>query len=196
MVRLDARTRFWDTRHVVQFQGDSPPLPCSNTEGWMELYRDKSVLEIGPGEGRQFKTLSSLAQSYSIADISQTVLDRREYVSVAKRFLIRSWVDVSNSVRKGEFDVISFWYVLHHVLKSEAADFFAFLRHATAADGFVHFNCPVDGQGGLASVEDGDGTTTTPWLLDEVLVHLNGTGFTVQDVARDANRAITILAKG
>jgi len=68
------RIDFWDKHHVTSFQGTSHPLPITSIFMWQDLIKNKSVLEIGPGDGRQANQLCLLAKEYSVADISKLVL--------------------------------------------------------------------------------------------------------------------------
>lgn len=160
MESLPKRRTYWETYHTERWQGPSLPNPYADTENFAALYRQKNVLELGPGDGRQFKELSPLAATYSIADIVPAVLHKSLYDQVPK-FVIQGWDDTL----PGHFDTICFWYVFHHITKAEVSAFLAFLVRHLVPDGCLHFNLP----GAVPnSCPGGDGVMTTDWTLDEV----------------------------
>lgn len=140
---LEKRITHWDANHLAYQQGDSIKVPFEN---YKSFFVDKDVLEIGPGEGRQYEEilnfLNSLklasTKSYSIADISQKVLDESLYNSIKGKYLIKSYLDRFEA----KFDVIHFWYVLHHVLPEELNVFIDFLYAHLNDKGIIMFNTP------------------------------------------------------
>jgi SAM-dependent methyltransferase len=156
----DARLRHWGgSGWKTKNQGDSLAFPFS---GLMDFFHAKDVLEIGPGEGRQANYTMPFCASYSVADIINVVLDSPLYLGCKHRFLIESY-DVDFGI---QFDVIHFWYVLHHVPRVEIRDFVDFLCRHLKPGGKVMFNTPV------LEYDDGcygdDGVNTTPWSIEEV----------------------------
>ena len=166
MKDLTKRSEFWNHHNIIYHQGNCQKDPFILTPNWQSLYQGKQVLEIGPGEGRQFKILLPLTSSYDIADISPDVVRNPIYKQTHKQSLLTSW-DLSLNTM---YDTICLWYVFHHVLKSEAAGLISFLSRHTKHGGFVHFNCPqIVSHSGLSVNQDGNGRETTPWILKEIL---------------------------
>ena len=130
------RREYWSGNYLAYQQGDSLAIPCEQKK---EYFINKHVLEIGPGEGRQFDFVFPFVKSVSIADISETVLNQKKYANVKDRFLINSYDDDFGKT----FDVIHFWYVLHHVKFDELESFFNFLFRHINKNGTILFNTPV-----------------------------------------------------
>jgi len=130
----EERLKHWNSDYHTTNMGDSIAVPFAK---YLDKFRDKDVLEIGPGDGRQAVWAWALVKSYSIADISENVLfDPVFKRDGLRRYLIESYKDDF----KVQFDLIHFWYVLHHVLPSELPDFFGFVhRHSR---GEIMFNTP------------------------------------------------------
>lgn len=106
-------------------------------EDHVDVFKDKNILEIGPGEGRQFKKIQPLSKTYAIADISQKLLEDDLYKNV-DQYLIKDY----NEDFDRKFNIITFWYVLHHVLEEELQDFINFLKRHLVTTGFLYFNSP------------------------------------------------------
>lgn len=160
---LEVRRRHWDkSSNRAPRDGhdmtDSLPYPFEGTE---HLFAGKDVLEIGPGRGRQYDRLKGIARSYAICDISQEALDEPVFAGVPWRFLLSDYGE-----RFGLFDVVHFWYVLHHVKPRERSDFFGFVAAHLRPGGFVLFNSPQVGNERGWYANDGMGTT---WI-DEGLI--------------------------
>ena len=152
---MQKRIEFWNDNYRALQQSDSIAVPFEKHIG---LFKGKDILEIGPGEGRQFDIAIKLARLYAVADISKVVLDQY----TCRKFLITSYKDRFDA----QFDLIHFWYVLHHVLREELKDFVDFLWVHIKRDGLVLFNTPV-----LEYGEDNyknDGIMTTSFTIDEV----------------------------
>jgi cyclopropane fatty-acyl-phospholipid synthase-like methyltransferase len=130
------RKKHWSGNYLAYQQGDSVAIPCERKK---KYFKDKHVLEIGPGEGRQFDFVLPLAKSVSIADISENVLNQKKYAKFKNRFLINSYDDDFGKT----FDVIHFWYVLHHVKFDELESFFDFIFRHIDKNGTILFNTPV-----------------------------------------------------
>jgi 2-polyprenyl-3-methyl-5-hydroxy-6-metoxy-1,4-benzoquinol methylase len=158
---LEARARFWGGMKPENFSGASLAFPFSGHEN---LFEGKNVLEIGPGEGRQFKKLSELAARYSVADISREVLDKEIYDEVP-RYLITSY---EAKLPKGKFDVVHFWYVIHHVKPSELEQFVRFVSNHVKVGGHVLFNT-LSLEHMQAQELGGDGKMTSPHPPEKVV---------------------------
>ena len=159
MINKENRLKHWSTGWTAKNQGDSPPVPFFN---YINYFYSKNVLEIGPGEGRQHAPIKDIVSDYSIADISPQVLDCPVF-KYLDRFLISNYsVDF-----KKKFDLIHFWYVLHHVPSIEAKDFIQFILRHLKDNGIVMFNSPYLGfdEGAYAD----DGVNTTPYSNKDVL---------------------------
>ena len=161
----DDRVQHWRRDHTEVAQGDSPPIPFDG-EVYNE-FRMWHVLELGPGEGRQFRKVAPICASYSIADIVPEVLQLPIYNNVAGKFLITDYT--SDNFGK-MFDVIHFWYVLHHVLEWELRDFFLFCFRHLCKYGTLVFNTPSLMCPPEVYLGDGKQTTKhTPEKIVEVL---------------------------
>ncbi len=157
MKDIEKRVGFWSEADACRTEGMSMSHPFMPR---LEVFESKDVLEIGPGWGRQYKKIGPLASTYCVADICQKVLDRDVYKDV-DRVVIKDYQQDLNR----KFDVITFWYVIHHILGSELDDFFDFLNRHLYIGGSVFFNCPSDNfDKNIGSPRDvnGDGIKTTP----------------------------------
>lgn len=139
---------------------DSVPYPFS---GFEHLFVGRDVMEIGPGRGRQYVVLSSIAKSYAVCDISPTALEELVLADATHKLQLRDYGD-DFAVR---FDVIHFWYVLHHIRVSEMEDFFAFVARHLRQKGIAIFNSPQDGNPREWYTDDGIGTT---WMDSNVVI--------------------------
>ena len=131
----DNRVDFWTKQHAKR-------KPRHNTiahpfEHHMDVFEDKKVLEIGPGEGRQLEKILPVAKSYAVADICEELLEYELYKDL-DRFLITNY----HGQLGEQFDVITFWYVIHHVLVEELEDFLSFLKRNLVSNGILYFNMP------------------------------------------------------
>ncbi len=174
MKNIKERVGFWSEADIYRTQGRSISNPFKSH---IEIFESKDVLELGPGWGRQFQQLSPLVSTYYVADICQTVLDRKIYQGVNK-FLIKNYEQ--NLGKK--FDIITFWYVIHHILNSELDDFFNFLNRHLHTGGSVFFNCPsdtFDQETGSPKDINGDGIKTTPHSVKHIEDMLKKYGFEI-----------------
>lgn len=158
---MEHRRNFWDKHHTVKFQGGSNPFPIGVVPGWKQYIRDKSILEIGPGEGRQTDTLLPFAKNYAIADISAKAL---AHFDIKDKYLIKSYNDNFNK----KFDVIVLFYVFHHVLNEELEYFLKFLIRHLKPKGYICFNIPED----THYNDNADGTTTSKYIYNEFKILL------------------------
>lgn len=132
MSNFDDRSGFWSTHYKKKYQGGAPfNLLLDN----IHLFIYKDVLEIGPGEGRQFEKVKDVCMTYSVADISEIVLSQDMYKNL-KKYLITSYdMDI-----KEKFDVVHFWYVVNHILPEELYIFFKYICGLVKESGVVMFN--------------------------------------------------------
>jgi SAM-dependent methyltransferase len=161
-------------------------------EEYLDDFKDRSVLEIGPGDGRQFNIVYPLSSFYVVADISNCVLSNDLYQYIP-RFNI---VDYKFSFPYA-FDVVHFWYVLHHVLKEELYDFFNFVFRHMENDGIALFNtAPLDyPRGGYKS----NGISTTkfkPSVIRSALTNNNLTIVSEKEINRDSTGIVLKVKKG
>ena len=161
MIKVE-RQKYWGKNYLAYCQGDSIPVPF---ERYLDLFKGKNVLEVGPGEGRQFDAVIDLVSTCSVADISATVLANERYEK-CYRFLIQDYKTWFGT----KYDLIHFWYVLHHVAFDEVNDFFHFLSNHLKEDGCILFNTPML-SGHPDSFKD-DGMQTTPFLIGDILAAL------------------------
>lgn len=183
---LSKRSNFWRDHHAVQCQGDSIARPFEALANYASLFRGRSVLEIGPGEGRQSVALRPLARSYAIADIVPAVLKLAVHEGT-DRHLIRDYAKDDLGTR---FDVVCFWYVLHHILRSEADAFLAFIMRHLKPGGVVLFNAPHANPAHELADHEGNGLQTTPWTPAEVETLLARHGLSIE---RSRNLAANCL---
>ncbi len=147
------RVDYWSDNYRAKQQGDSIPIPLERH--YRRTFSKKTVLEIGPGEGRQFDFAWSFTKQISVADISEKVLSLERYEKAVDRFLIKSYDDDF----KRKFSIIHFWYVLHHVKNCELKSFFDFVVRHLEPRGLILFNTPVLGYPDPAYGDDGILTT-------------------------------------
>jgi hypothetical protein len=159
LINIENRLKHWSTGWTAENQGDSPAVPF---KPYINYFLDKNVLEIGPGEGRQYYGVKNIISDYSIADISSQVLDCPVFKYI-DRFLIK---DYGNDFKK-RFDLIHFWYVLHHVPSIEAEAFVEFIYLHLKENGIVMFNSPFLGFD--IGAYSNDGVNTTPYTTDEII---------------------------
>ncbi len=174
MKNIKERVGFWSEADIYRTQGRSISNPFKSH---IEIFESKDVLEIGPGWGRQFEQLGPLASTYCVADICQKVLDRKVYKDIDK-IVIKDYQQDLNR----KFDIITFWYVIHHILDSELEDFFNFLNKHLYVGGSVFFNCPSDTFDktiGSPKNIDGDGIKTTPHSVKRMKNMLKKHGFEI-----------------
>jgi|GEM_PF-2896093 len=172
---LVKRSEFWTEHHRVPCQGDSIPRPFEAIPNWRSVVSGKDILEIGPGEGRQSVAMRPLARTYSVADISPRVLQLPQHAA-GERHLIRNYATDDLGTK---YDVICFWYVLHHVLRSEVDAFFDFVRRHLRRGGAVLFNSPHAVAEEYLADGEGNGCETTMWTADQVRWHARRHGFRV-----------------
>jgi 2-polyprenyl-3-methyl-5-hydroxy-6-metoxy-1,4-benzoquinol methylase len=153
------RLDHWSTGWTSKNQGDSDPAPFID---YVKYFSDADVLEIGPGEGRAYEVVRRIVKSYSVADISEQVLKCQTWDNADEKLLLRGW-----SLGFGrKFDVVHFWYVLHHVPRCEVFDFFQWVGDQLKQDGILMFNTPFLGFHGGAYKDDG--VQTTRYTIGEV----------------------------
>lgn len=151
MHNSEDRVNFWSQHYKKECQGNTSILPISILQ---DICYQKDVLEIGPGEGRQYKHINNFSDTYAIADISNVVLNLTMYSSVNKHLLISYHQELPQ-----QFDVVHAWFVLHHVLHEETKDFFEFVRRHLRDDGLFCFNISLQ-QSRQFHGEDGKKTTS------------------------------------
>lgn len=157
---LEKRLEHWSTGWTAVNQGDSPPHPFLGYQGY---FKGTKILEIGPGEGRQYNLAKHWSVDYSIADISQQVLDCPVFNGVSNKYLLRNFDDPLFD----SFDLIHFWYMLHHVTIEELEPFVKFIHRHLYHEGLVMFNTPyLDFHKGAYS---DDGVNTTPFNIIQIM---------------------------
>jgi SAM-dependent methyltransferase len=158
----EKRLEHWSTGWTAKNQGDSDPAPFID---YVKYFVDADVLEIGPGEGRAYEVIKRVVESYAIADISQQVLDAPVWDGIDKLLL--------EGFRKSfarTFDVVHFWYVLHHVPRCEMFEFFMWVCDHLKKDGTLLFNTPFLGFHEGAYKDDG--VLTTRYTVGEITAML------------------------
>ena len=91
---IEKRINFWDDNHLAYQQGDSIKVPFDKH---IHLFDNKKVLEIGPGEGRQYEVVCDIVKEYAIADISQKVLNRPLYNNIKiKDKIMTEYIEIPN----------------------------------------------------------------------------------------------------
>lgn len=169
LTNLERRRWLWNHRstrgpELGHDLRDSLPYPFEPSI--QMIFDGKDTLEIGPGNGRQYERVRDRTKSYCICDISQGALDEPVFNSADGRFLIESWSQTLGRT----FDLIHFWYVLHHIRLDELINFFDFVSRHLRDDGLVAFNSPqlINVQHELEG--NGEGTTyTDPVLIKTAL---------------------------
>jgi SAM-dependent methyltransferase len=153
------RLDHWSTGWTAKNQGDSDPAPFIN---YVKYFVGADVLEIGPGEGRAYEVIKRVVSRYCIADISEQVLKSPVWDLCEEKLLLRGW-----SMGFGfEFDVVHFWYVLHHIPRCEVYDFFMWVMDQLRKDGILMFNTPYLGFHEGAYKDDG--VQTTRYTIGEI----------------------------
>lgn len=175
---LKQRKEFWGKRKnrgPIDGSHDisgSMPYPF---EAHVELFKSKDVLELGPGNGRQYDVLKDVVKRYSVCDISSEALGEGCFVNLSKHLLYDYKQDLLET-----FEIIHFWYVLHHVTFSELDLFFGFVYRHLKVGGCVLFNTPqiqVD-----TKIYPGDGIGTTNFNLMLILKTLEVFNFRILNV--------------
>ena len=179
---LDQRTQYWTKFKTVKMQGATPWVPFKRHKHY---FRNRHVLEIGPGDGRQARVLRKLASRYEIADITPEVLEQYE-----PSHRICDYTETF-----GAFEVITFWYVLHHVLEAEQDLFMEFLKRNLAEGGVLAFNSPEEGQTDDMGREPGCGTSPVfpgdvRVLLDKHALHVVGSAAVEASVPKRSRKRI------
>ena len=158
----EERSSYWNMENLNRaISHDSKHKKLSNKKNQsiyipflndIDLYIDKDVLEIGAGVGRQYIHVKDRVKKYSIADIFKPNLNNSMFKEVKNKYLIK---DYKTDDFKIKFDIIHFWFVIHHVFNSELKDFVDFLDRHLKKDGKLLFNYP--GHGTVMNYADGDG---------------------------------------
>lgn len=136
----ESRLDYWAKNYKTYCQGGSLACPF---EKYINMFVKKNVLEIGPGEGRQFYTLYPFCKYYSVADISDVVLAQAKFDVCKNKILISDYSKKFDRKVDKKFDVIHFWYVLHHVLPSELKSFFRWISKHLVKGGITLFNTAI-----------------------------------------------------
>lgn len=157
MTISDERRSHWDDPKMrapydYHDMSDSLPYPFEPVEG---MFKDKRVLEIGPGRGRQYQRLRIRVKSYAICDITLKALLEPVFDGVVNKYLLRSYADDFEL----RFGIVHFWYVLHHVKPDEVPSFFAFVVRHLVPGGYALFNSPQTGNAREWYTDDGIGTS-------------------------------------
>ena len=162
---LEERILFWEksqnrgpTNGIHDLEG-SLPYPF---EGMEYFFKNKNVLEIGPGRGRQYDRLKDIVFTYAICDISEEALNEKCFAGLHKYLLCEY-----NQHLGTAFDVIHFWYVLHHIFQDELYAFFGIVYRHLEFGGVVLFNTPQ--LQNKRSDYPGDGIGTTWFNLESIL---------------------------
>ena len=186
MKNIETRNKFWGTIEESGYGGGSEPAPYNKH---VQLFKDKNVLEIGAGAGRQFHILKKVAKTYSIADISKLVLDKPMYADTLKFHITSHDMDFGK-----RFDVVTFWYVVHHVLATELNEFAWFISRHVDTGGYAYFNIPDITQH-LFEEDDNSGTITTHHKREDVEGVFVRAGFEVVDVEPLSYDSLNLLCK-
>jgi SAM-dependent methyltransferase len=181
---LGARRRHWDDpvnraprdEHDLE---DSLPYPFGGLEN---LFFDKDVLEIGPGRGRQYERLRGLVKSYSLCDISTAALAEPVFDGARAKYWLYDYSDDFFT----RFDLIHFWYVLHHIRRGELEAFFAFVARHLREAGVALFNSPQTGNNPDWYTGDGMGTT---YMTSLEVVHAFSPFLTIVEVCEQDDRS-------
>lgn len=163
MNNLEQRVDFWSRHYKKECQGTTSILPISILQ---DICYKKDVLEIGPGEGRQYEHVQMFSKTYAIADVSFVVLRLPLYDAIDK-YHIKSYQQEIPQ----HFDVIHAWFVLHHVLSEETVDFFSFVKRHLKSGGLFCFNISLH-QSDKMHGEDGKKTVSRTekefaWFLQQ-----------------------------
>jgi 2-polyprenyl-3-methyl-5-hydroxy-6-metoxy-1,4-benzoquinol methylase len=189
---LKTRQKFWAKHFHKECLGDSDPTPYTALANWQDLFTGADVLEIGPGEGRQFDVVMPLAASYAVADINPVVL-RQDLYADCERILLKSYT----IAERESWDVAMAWYVLHHVTKAEGAAFIQMLADSVRPGGKVLLNAPDDALPAKFQPQKkrGAGTLTTGWKTAEVIQLFNNAGLSVVRAIHAAINSVVYLAE-
>ena len=179
LMNLDERSEFWgnnDPNKLRSLDINSKDETITYfIENNLNYFRNKRVLEIGPGKGRQTQYTFPLSKNYALADISKDVLDREVFENIREKYILDDYEFNKKYVKK--FDVVLFWYVVHHVLQEELDDFFKFVKNSLKKRGKIVFNYPSD------DLPDrtyrNDGMKTTRFDEDEVIESVENNGFKI-----------------
>ncbi|NJN99535.1 MAG: class I SAM-dependent methyltransferase [Anaerolineales bacterium] len=125
-----------------------------------------------PGAGRQFCVLSPLAREYDIADISTNILNKNIYDG-AEKYWINNYSDYTNN----KYDIVTFWFVIHHVLPEELESFIGFISRHLSNKGLVIFNSPL--KCNKQTLYNNDGIKTSIYKKHEVMRAFVKEGFTL-----------------
>ena len=127
------RAAYWvDTIGQIHFDYNRIPDEC------LMSLDGKTVLEVGPGNGRHTSAILKRCKTYSVADISQTILDTFKEMDDVLRYRLDDYSD-----EFGKFDAIVGWYVFHHIKYDELEDFIQFLKRNLTPGGMILFNTPA-----------------------------------------------------
>ncbi len=165
---IEERSKFWnEPKNRGPIGGshdlkDSLPYPFL---GYDSLFAGRNVLEIGPGRGRQYAYLKSIVKSYSICDISMEALTGEACFDNVK--IRRFHFETYDADFGADFDIVHFWYVLHHVLKEEIDQFFQFVHRHLKDKGLIMFNTPQLQND--AESYPGDGIGTTRFAIPDII---------------------------
>lgn len=129
---LGDRADFWSNDTVYKWPDEPSFL------GFIKHFKNRKVLEMGPGNGRQYKYLRDIASEYEIADISKSVLSYDVFKKVKNKHLLNNHFSTLGK----KFDVIHFWYVIHHMTRKEVYSLVNFLFNHLEENGVVIFNYP------------------------------------------------------
>ncbi len=155
------RAEFWDG---IFRPGDyeRAPEPLN-----MDVFAGRTVLEIGPGYGGQ--GVDCFAGAYFVADICPLIVEKWENRCPA--YLIG---DYSQQLPM-TFEVVTCWFVLHHVLHKELGNFLAFVARHLESRGLFYFN-----SSNRTSTGD-DGMSTTRHSAEDVEEVMAALGLSVLD---------------
>jgi len=168
---MDASRRIWWGEKI---RGNYSPTNHVLIHEYLEMFLDQDVLEIGPGTGRQTFTMNAMARTFSIADISNSVLN---LFPMFDSYLISDYeCDLGH-----RFDVVAAFYVMHHVCVNELVAFLGFMaRHGKT----IIFNSAESIEPPFLTSEgicDNDGLTTTLHSMDAIHLACQEVGLCVID---------------
>ena len=179
---IENRIDFWNERHKIKYQGNT-----YYNENLIKKYSyNSTVLEIGPGEGRQFQIAYPCCKEYSIADISPNVLLSELYnkEKVKNKYLIDRYEKFLDKY----FEFIHFWYVLHHIKLEEDIDFFRFIRNCMNKYSILVFNFSENTK---AKFVHNDGVKTTNRKIGYIKSILEMNNLNIMDLHKmDRNNII------
>lgn len=173
MKNYQDRVDFWsDQSRLNRFDDKWINAEIITALDHLEIFNCKDVLEIGPGIGRQFTMFKEYTNSYELADISSKVLDNDIY-KLHYCNVIKTWSDRL----KVKYDIITFWFVIHHVTYDEIGAMIKFCYRHLRPKGLVIFNSPIKNQS--RKMYKANGMRTTPWADQEVITHFKRGRFKV-----------------